>query len=163
MKKWSIFASLLLAIALLFIWSKTASTNPLEVINSYNKEWGINLPQPNEGKEIWSSENNFHGDGEWVNVFRYSEEITLSESGLESLTANNLNEARKSVEEFIHATLSVYYDDDKEEVQKVFEQFTIIPEIGDYYFYSEKNEGFDYFIALFKRDESTLYTFEWHQ
>ena len=80
-----------------------------------------------------------------------------------ALTSSNVVEASNKIDHFISTTISLYYEEEQKQVKKVFEQHPIRVQVGDFYFYREKNDGYDYFIALFKHDENKLYTFEWHQ
>ena len=46
------------------LFARSEVPNPLNIINSYAEEWGLQLPLPDEREEIWSSEASSHGDGE---------------------------------------------------------------------------------------------------
>lgn len=165
MKKWIIIILFLLAVTLFFIWNKTTLINPLGIVHSYKTEWGIKLPVPEKREEVWRSQASFQGDGEWFNVFQYATpKISIVDSGMIALSTDNVEEAKKKIDHFITTTITMYqFQGNEEQVKEAFAHYPIEPQIGDFYFYKEKNGGFDYFIALFKQDENKLYTFEWHQ
>lgn len=165
MKKWIIIILCLLAFTLFFIWNKTTFIDPLGIVHSYKTEWEINLPVPEKMEEVWKSEASFHGDGEWFNVFQYSKpKISIGDSGMIVLSTDNVDEAKNKIDHFITTTITMYQlQGNEEEVNEAFAHYPIEPQVGDFYFYREKNSGFDYFIALFKQGENKLYTFEWHQ
>ncbi|MGE6489817.1 hypothetical protein [Paenisporosarcina sp. NPDC076898] len=164
MKKGIVIMLCFFAVTLFFIWNKTELINPLGIVNSFKTEWGINLPMPDERIEVWGSETSFHGDGEWFNVLQYSnQKISIENSGMIVLTTDNVDEATNKIEHFIKTTISMRYDNELEQAKEAFVQYSIEPQLGDFYFYKEENGGYDYFIALFKQHDNKLYTFEWHQ
>lgn len=155
-----------LAVTICFIWNKTALINPLGIVHSFKTEWGINLPLPEKREEVWRSKASYHGDGEWFNIFQYKKEIiSIEDSGMIVLSADNLDEAKNKIEHFKTTTISMYqFQGSKiKQVKETFAQYPIEPQVDDLYYYREENGGLDYFIALFKQAEYKLYTFEWHQ
>lgn len=164
MKKWLITILCLSTVTFIFIWYNTALINPIGIVKSYNTEWGIDLPEPEKMEEVWGSEVSFQGDGEWFNVFQYSEsKISINDSGMIALSTDNIAEAENQIDHFINTTISMYQFQGNEKVKEAFANYPVKPNVGDFYFYREENDEFDYFIALFKKDENKLYTFEWHQ
>ena len=164
MRKYLVMLVLVLAIIIFFILNKKEISEPLTIINDYKKEWGIDLPIPDKRKEIWGTEGSFNGDGEWFNVFDYSsQEVPIKNSGMVEITSMNIEEVKSKIERFRATTISLYTGDTQEHVNKALAEYLIRVQEGDYYFYREENNGFDYFIALFKTEENKLYTMEWHQ
>lgn len=158
MKKWAI---LVMLVMLLIVIPLLLNGNKPEAITKlYEEKWGIHLPIPKDSEELWGSEVSFNGDGEWINVFNYDPKLNFHNSGMKRITEENLNLVNSQVKNFIQTTTSLYRD---EEINKKLEQIQIEAQVDDYYFYKSKNNGYDYFIAIYLVNEQKLYTFEWHQ
>lgn len=142
------------------LFARSEVPNPLNIINSYEEEWGLQLPLPDEREEIWSSEASSHGDGEWINVFYYNAEQNLDKSNMIPITDEDVTKVNNQIQNFIQRTISLYQNEEK---TKKIEQIQVEAQIGDYYFYQSKNNEYDFFIAIYKSAEQKLYTFEWHQ
>lgn len=156
MKKMLILPLLITIIGIFIIWN--SSTNSFHIIELYEEQWEMQLSIPDETEEIWDSGVSFNGDGEWINVFTYKTPPDFKNSGMQLITEENVNEANKKIQHFIDQTIALYMDEEKTKPLETFHA-----EVEDYYFYQSKNNEFDYFISVFKKDEQKLYTFEWHQ
>lgn len=99
---------------------------------------------------MWGSDVSFNGDGEWINVFKYDTEQNLNNSGMILISEENVTKVNNQIQNFIQQTISLYRDEEK---TKLLEQIQIEAQIGDYYFYQSNNDGYDYFIALYKNGE----------
>ena len=162
MKKWLLITFCLITFIVFFNWNKTSVLEPADLTNAYNEEWGLKLPPPNDMQEVWAAKASIHGDGEWFNVFQYSNyNNNFAESGMVVLTPDTVIEAENKINHFIEATISA--NNNNEKIKKAFKQHPVQAQIGDSYYYDERNNGYDYFISLFKHDENKLYTLEWHQ
>ncbi|MFF5994906.1 hypothetical protein AAGS61_09130 [Lysinibacillus sp. KU-BSD001] len=162
MKKWLIMIGCIVLTSGFYIWFTTSTNNPFNIVYFYKEKWGIHLPQPDELQEIVASPSSFNGDGEWFYILQYKEtKLNVEDTGMVALTAENVEEASKKIAHFVTTTTSMVST--SEEVKNAFKAHPIEVKIGDYYFYKEKNDGYDYFIALLKKDEQQIYLLEWHQ
>lgn len=105
----------------------------------------VQFPLPDRIEKTWSSEDSFHGDGEWINAFYYNAKQNLDNSGMEPITEVNISRINNNIQYFMESTISLYSDEEK---TKSLEQIQVEAQIGDYYYYKSKNNGNDYFVAV---------------
>lgn len=99
MKKWVIgFGVVIGLFVLLAIWMLSSLLpNEYEVLEA---NWGITMPQATEVKDLLTTENSFHGDGEWFTLFAYSKPIDLTESNFVKLSSEELANANTKIANF---------------------------------------------------------------
>lgn len=159
-KYYFILLFVILITSALYILLGKGGTNPQVVVNAYNKEWGIEIPQPTAENIVYASETSEDGVGQWATIYSYEEAQDLSKSHMEKLTAENVTEFEQRVDEFETKTLALLSDEAKKKQQEIFEDNKPKVEEGDYGFYKEKNEGKSYFLTLYH--DKDLYTYTWH-
>lgn len=130
-------------------------------MNSKEEKWGIQLPLPDSWDELFTSGPSFHGDGEFVYVYHYSNlNNEMLDSGMIEIVENNLPIVNSRILKFISDTISMQ---DGHKAQIAFEKYPLEVQLGDLYYYKVKNGGNDYVIAVYKNEEQKLYIMEWHQ
>ena len=132
--------------------------NEYEVLE---KNWHIKLPTADEVTDLITTEANFHGDGEWFTLYNYSKPIDFSNTKLIKLTANETSHANQKIEQFKTKTIAIHQE--SKEITDTFNQHNVEAVIGDYFYYEERNNGYDFIILLYKTEGNQLYKYEWHQ
>ena len=160
MKKWLIgFCVVIGLFFLLAIWVLSSLLyNEYEVLEA---NWGIKLPQATEVKDLLTTENSFHGDGEWFTLLEYSKPVDLTESNFVKLSLEEIANANNKIANFQRRTLEIRQND--KTVVDVFKTYDVKAEVNDYYYYEERNKGFDTIVLLYKTQTQQLYKYEWHQ
>ena len=160
MKKWLIafFVSIVLLFTGCSLLIDSLLPNEYEVLES---NWNITLPETNEVKDLLTTEANFHGDGEWFTLFNYSKPIDLSNTNFIKLTSNEISDANYKIAQFKKSTIEVRQN--SKEIINIFNEYDVEATIGDYYYYNEENNGYDFIILLYKTELQQLYKYEWHQ
>lgn len=131
------------------------------IISIYEEKWDLQFPTPVHHIDIWYNTGWF-GDGEAINVFYYeNSKPNMQEYGMSLLSEQNIKGAKSRIDSFIATTITLY--DETTNVRKTLEQYPVEVQAGDYYTYTSKNNGRNYFIALYKTKEKALYTFEWNE
>jgi hypothetical protein len=159
-RRWIIGFSILIGIFLLLgLWViDSLLYDEYEVLES---NWGIQLPQAEKITDLIITENSFHGDGEWFEIFQYSKPVDLTKRGFTELTFEQTNEANDHIASFTQKTLDIR--NNEKSVVEVFQNNDIEAEVGDYYYYEERNNGYDTISLLYKRYTNELFIYEWHQ
>jgi len=160
MKKWLIvlFALIILLFSGCNLFINSLLPNEYEVLES---NWNINLPEANEVKDLLTTQANFHGDGEWFTLFDYSNPIDLSNTDFIKLTFNEVTDANNKIEQFKIKTIDIRHN--SKEIVNIFNQYDIKATIDDYFYYDERNNGYDFIILLYKTETHQLYKYVWHQ
>ena len=160
MKKWLFrFCVVLGLFFLLVIWMLSSLLyNEYEVLEA---NWGIELPQATEVKEILTTENSFRGEGEWFTLFEYSKPIDLTESNFVKLSLEDIANANNKIVNFQRRTLEIRQNDKM--VVDIFKTYEVEAEVDDYYYYDGRNNGYDTIVLLYKPQTQQLYKYEWHQ
>lgn len=162
MRKWG-FIILIIALTTTGLFMvEIKDTHLRDIINNYEEKWGIKLPEPDDREILWYPESNFFGDGEYVNVYTYSNNPNIEQSDIWPVVEENIDYVKEIIQLFIDESTAL------SRVERKLEAFQRIQteadaEVGDYFFYTSKNKGNDYFIVLYKQVQQRLYTFEWHQ
>lgn len=160
MKKWLIvlFALIILLFSGCNLFINSLLPNEYEVLES---NWNINLPEANEVKDLLTTQASFHGDGEWFTLFDYSKPIDLSNTDFIKLTFNEVTDANNKIEQFKIKTIDIRHN--SKEIVNIFNQYDIKATIDDYFYYDERNNGYDFIILLYKTETHQLYKYVWHQ
>lgn len=160
MKKWLLYSCVVVgSFFLLAIWMiNSLLLDDYEVLEA---NWGIHLPRATEIKDLITTENSFHGDGEWFTLFKYSKPINLSESNFVKLSSEQIAEANNKIANFQQRTLEIRQND--KDVVDVFKTYDVEAAVDDYYYYEERNNGFDTIVLLYRSQTKQLYKYEWHQ
>ena len=123
--------------------------------------WDIDLPKANKVTHLIASEANFLGDGEEMTLFEYSKPIDLSNTIFTKLTSNEITHANSKIEHFKQITNEV--NQNSAAIKDIFIQYDVEATSGDYFYFEEKNDGYDFIILLYKTELQQLYLYEWHQ
>lgn len=144
----------------LFILLGKGGTNPQVVVDAFESEWGIQIPAPDIEAPIYTAELPEAGKGQWAIIYSYEEKQNLSASKMEKLDADMLEQYAEKIEAFEKEIIENSPSKEKE-ITKAFNENEPKLEVGDYGFYSEKNAGKDYFLAVYHNKE--LYTYTYHK
>lgn len=155
-KYYFILLFVILITSALYILLGKGGTNPQVVIDAYEKEWGITIPAPTAETPIYATESSGTGNGQWATLYAFKETPSLKDSGMEQLTAKTLEQYEEKIRNFEKQTIA-----ERKDAKASFEEHHPKLSEGDYGFYKEKNDGDDYFIAVYHNKE--LYTYTWHQ
>lgn len=159
-KYYFILLFVILITSALYILLGKGGTNPQVVVDAYNKEWGIQIPQPSTENPVYASENSEDGVGQWATIYSYEEDQDLSKSNMDKLDAEKVKEFEQRVDEFETKTLALLSGEAKKEQREIFEDNKPKIQTGDYGFYKEKNSGKSYFLVIYH--DKDLYTYTWH-
>ena len=138
----------------------------LEIVQSYEKSWGIKLPEPQRFEKVWATKYASHGDGEWYSVMHYEQELpTPSDADLIKITEKNGAIISGKVSRFKTNTIDTHLGDKETqtEIRKALENTPIEFSFGDYYFHKAENGGNDYVIGVYSKSQRKIYLLEWHQ
>ena len=164
MKKVLIFGGCSLVLLYLLI-RPFPEVTMLGVVESYDENWGITLPEPQRFEQIWATKYPARGDGEWASVLHYEELSKPTSKDFIQITSNNESVILGMVNRFKTNSINTYIGN-KETQQQIREAFDKTPveiAIGDYYFHQAKNGGNDYLIGVYSQAENKVYLLEWHQ
>ena len=160
MKKWLITFGVVSGLCLLLlIWMINSLLYDQYEVLELN--WGIELPQATEMKSLITTENSFHGDGEWFLLFEYSKPIDLTDSEFGKLSFEDIAHANNEIANFKRRTLEIRHND--QAVVEVFKTYDVEAEVGDFYFYESRNGSYDTIVLLYKTSTQQLFMYEWHQ
>ena len=123
--------------------------------------WKIDVPKANKVTDLIAHEPSFNGDGETMTLFEYSKPIDLNNTFLTILTSSKITHANRKIEHFKEIATAV--NQDSAEIQDIFTQYDVEATSGDYFYYDEKNDGYDFIILLYKTELQQLFLYEWHQ
>lgn len=163
MKKTMFVFSGLLIIVLLYIIKSPDGITPLELVESYEEEWGIRLAEPKEFEQIWQSKHPSHGEGEWYSTLIYEDSISTEESGMAMVNDDNIEQVQQYVADFVSQSQNAYSGNEKKEVTAIFKGNPIHVEIGDFYFHRSENNDYDTFTVLYDNEEKKIHTLLWRQ
>ena len=94
-------------------------------------------------------------------MLEYSKPIDLTESNFVKLSLEKIANANNKIANFQRRTLEIRQND--KTVVDVFKTYDVKAEVNDYYYYEERNNGFDTIVLLYKTQTQQLYKYEWHQ
>ena len=123
--------------------------------------WKIDLPKANKVTDLIAPEASFLGDGELMTLFEYSKPIDLSNTVFTKLSSSEITNADSKIEHFKHKTNEV--NQHSAAIKDIFIQYDVEATSGDYFYYDEENNGYDFIILLYKTELQQLYLYEWHQ
>ena len=129
----------------------------LDEYDALKYNWKIDVPKANKVTDLIAHEPSFNGDGETMTLFEYSKPIDLNNTFLTILTSSKIANANRKIEHFKELV------NDSAEIQDIFTQYDVEATSGDYFYYDEENNGYDFIILLYKTELQQLFLFEWHQ
>lgn len=160
-KYYFILLALILVTASLYIIMGKGGTNPEVIVEAYEKEWGIVLTPPSVETSIYASPKTSDATGQWVTLYSYEEQPDFQASEMQEMTSENLTNYKNRLKKFEEQTLAKYTSSEQKEINKAFEEHHPTIKAGDYGYYKEKNDGKDYFLAIYENKK--LYTYTWHE
>ncbi|GEK34239.1 hypothetical protein [Kurthia sibirica] len=160
-KYYFILLGIILVTATFYILLGKGGMDPRVVVEAYDKEWGIVIPNPTEEKAVFASEANDDGHGQWLTVYSYEEQADFSNSNMELVTEEKRVFYNKKIQKFEQDTFSAYSKKAQKDMELAFEDHHLKVKKGDYAFYKKKEDGQSYFIAIYSNKE--LYTYNWHE
>lgn len=132
--------------------------NPQVIVDAYEDEWGIVMPIPDVETTVFASESSEDGNGQWVTLYSYDEAQDLKGSHMEKITSTNLKEYQQQLDLFEKQTIAKYPKNEQQDIIDALNEDKPKIAVGDYGFLNIKNEGADYFLAIYHKDELHTYT-----
>lgn len=160
-KYYFILLAVILITASLYIIMGKGGTDPQIIVEAYEKEWGIVLAAPAVETKIYASPKTTDDIGQWATLYSYEEEPNFQQSQMQEITNNNLVKYSNHLEKFEQQTIEKSSTSEQSTNKEVFEKYRPNIEQGDYAYYKEKNDGKDYFLAIYHHKK--LYTYTWHE
>ncbi|MBQ0139178.1 MAG: hypothetical protein KBT36_07775 [Kurthia sp.] len=160
-KYYFILLALILVTASLYIIMGRGGTNPQVIVDAYEKEWGISVEAPSVETPIYASPKTTDNTGQWATLYSYEDEPTMKNSGMEKITDTTIKAYEERIAKFEQQTLVGKTAAEQKESKAAFEEYPISLSAGDYGYYKEKNDGKDYFLAIYQQKK--LYTYILHE
>lgn len=164
MKKALIFGSV--AVLLYLLIRPSPEPTMLEIVQSYEEQWGIELPEPQRFEHIWATKFAARGDGEWYSVMHYDGILPEpSDVQFTKITAQNNAVISGKVNRFMTDTIHTHLGDEETqaEIRSAFDKQPVEFSNGDFYFHIAKKGGNDYLVGIYSPLQKKIYLLEWTQ
>lgn len=159
-KYYFILLGIILVTGALYILLGKGGMDPKVIVDAYEKEWGIVIPSPTTEKSIFASEATDDSHGQWFTIYSYDETQDFSKSKMKKLTAKEVVAYQKRVTKFEQDTFNSYSSKGQKKIEASFKEHRLQVKEGDYVYYKEKENGENYFLAIYNGKE--LFTYNWY-